>query len=272
MRAKAETITAPFVALALFALLLAWPVGVDFRETFYPATRALVAGHNPYAAARMFANPAYALVPLVPVALGLHIGAAIMRLFALTALAYTARRMGAGVVAVVLFLTLPTTVMGLWANNVDWLALLGSVQHTALAVPLLLVKPQIGAALVAFLLVQALRHRGMFGLRAFVPAAVLLTLSVALYGTPDAHALTYPRTSSWNMAAFWWPRSMVLGAALLAAALATGRKRLALLAGPYFAPYVSWASWGAVLVVFVNRWWVMLVIWVTMWVWVFSHM
>jgi len=268
---KANTAVLPMLAAlsVLFAVLLAWPPGIDWSETFYPATRAFVTGHNPYRAASLFANPVYVLALLVPGTVGVHVGGALMRIAALCTFAYVVRKMGGGVLSLVLFLTLPSTILGLWANNIDWIAVLGSVQRTALAAPLLLSKPQIGGALLAFLFVQAVRYRGVRGVFAFFPLIALLALSLLLYGVQDAAAYEYPRASGWNMAAFWWPRGIVLGAVMLMAAIATDSRRLALLAAPYLAPYASLASWGATLIAFVNRWWVMLAIWFTMWAWIF---
>ena len=93
-----------FVMLAAAYL----PTGIDWHQAFYPASRAVLHGDNPYEAAPEFNLPSWALVPLLPFApFPEAVGRGALFVAALAVLAGTAYRFGASPVAVGMFLVSP---------------------------------------------------------------------------------------------------------------------------------------------------------------------
>ena len=100
------------ILILLLVMTITLPPGIDWRLTYRPATLALLRGGNPYALevspqAPFFAAP-WGLLPLIPLALlPVEVGRALLLVISLAAFAYTAKKLGAGVVAMVAFLLSP---------------------------------------------------------------------------------------------------------------------------------------------------------------------
>lgn len=121
------------VLICLLAVAAVWagarylPPGIDWRDTYRPAARALLSGKSPYTVDIYFAAP-WALLPLIPFALLPEtIGRAVLLLVGLIAFAFTARRLGAKPLSMTAFLLSPPVLHCLLNSNIEWLPLLGAV-------------------------------------------------------------------------------------------------------------------------------------------------
>lgn len=110
------------------------------------------------------------------------------------------------------------------------------------------IKPQIGAGVVVFWVVQAWRRGGWREMmNTFAPIAVVTVVSLFIFGFwPSRFSNAEYRW--WN--ARLWPASIPVGLALLVAALRKNRIQFAMGASPRLSPYVLLHSWvGALLAI-----------------------
>ncbi len=233
-------------ALALFALGLALPAGIDWRLVFRPAARAMLTGGSPYAVPGFY-NPPWALLPLLPLALlpdpldhavGFALGAAVF--------AFVVYRLRGTPIAAGLVLLSPSALQCLYNGNIDWMALLGFVLPPRWGLFLLAVKPQIGAALALYWLVEAWREGRLRAVwRLLWPVAAAAALALLIFGFWPA---AWRETGAMRWNASLWPASLPIGLWMLAAALRRREVRLAMAATPFLSPYVLLGSWAGVLV------------------------
>ncbi len=237
------------LVVAVMAFVL--PPAVDFHNYFRPAAQGALHGISPYENAGFF-NAPWALIPLIPIALlPESLGRAVLVVVAFLTYAFTAYRMGAKPLAVVFFLLSPTVVQDLLNGNLDWLAMLGFVLPRPLGIFFLAVKPQIGAVVGLFWLIEAWRDGGWRrALHDFWPIILALGLSFVAFGL-------WPLRFQANLTMWWnaslWPMSIPVGLALLTGAIRKRSQRLAMAAAPCLSPYLLLHSWGAVLLAIVNR-------------------
>jgi hypothetical protein len=232
---------------------LTLPVGVDWRDTYRPATLAMLRGGNPYdpavsPTAPFFAAP-WGLIPLIPLALfPLEVGRALLLIISLVSFAYTTKKLGAGLVAMVAFLLSPPVVHCLLNANVEWMPLLGFVLPPQLGLFLIAVKPQTGFAMGIFWLYEAWRKGGIYEIiRVFAPVTVALLLSFLLYGLWPFR-FNNVLTIAHQFNASLWPMSLPVGLALIVTALRKGEKTYIMPASPCLSPYVLFHSWSSAVV------------------------
>lgn len=237
-----------FIALASVAL----PPGIDWHQAFYPASRALLQGDNPYAAAKEFHLPAWSLVPFLPLApFPEAIGRGALFMAALVTLGGLAFRLGASPVALGLFLLSPPVVALLLTGQIDWLVLGGLVVPLPLGALLLSIKPQIGAVVLLWCAVELARRRDGKGIAiCFGPLMVLGICQLALFGLTPLRAARNVGYS-WNMSL--WPWSIPVGLALFALSLTRRNGRYAMIAAPLLTPYVLLHSYSMLLLAVVHR-------------------
>lgn len=242
------------VAVVLVAVMAAvLPAGIDWRDTYRPATLAMLQGRNPYArdvapTAPFFAAP-WGLIPLIlPALLPANVGGAILLLVSLIAFTYTAKKLGAGLIATVAFLVSPPVVHCLLNANIEWMPLLGFVLPPQIGLFFIAVKPQTGFAVGIFWLIEAWRKGGWREvLRVFAPVTVALLLSFVLYGLwPFNFGGVIGIAQTFN--ASLWPVSIPVGLALLVTAIRRREICFAMPASPCLSPYVLFHSWSAALV------------------------
>lgn len=227
------------------------PQAVDFHNYFRPAALGVWQGRSPYDNPGFF-NAPWAILPILPIALLPEtVGRAILAVAAFLTYAYTAYRLGGRPLAVVFFLLSPTVVQDLLNGNLDWLTMLGFVLPRPVGLFFLAVKPQIGAVVGLFWLVEAWREGGWRRVaRDFSPFVGALALSFVIFGL-------WPLRFQANLTMWWnaslWPMSIPVGLALLTAALRKRSQRLAMAAAPCLSPYLLLHSWGAVLLAIVDR-------------------
>lgn len=232
--------------LALIAIVsLTLPASVDWRSAFRPAAQEMLLHGNPYRAEGFF-NPPWAVLPMLPLAfLPERVGSAVMFVMGLAGFAYAAYRLGAEPLVLGAFLISPPVMHTLLNGNIDWLPLIGFVLPPQIGLFFVLVKPQMGAAVAAFWLVEAWREGGWReAVRVFWPVSVATALSLLLYGL-------WPLRSGQEVGLWWnaslWPASIPVGLALLVAAVRQRRIEFAMGAAPCLSPYVLLHAWSGAL-------------------------
>lgn len=213
--------------------------------SFYNAGRAVLELHNPYAVNGFF-NPPWLLLLLTPLsALPSGLAHALLMLGAFVCIPLVARRLGASVLAATaLALSIPA-LDGLHQVNIDGIVLLGLLVPPQWGLFLLLLKPQIGAAMVPFYLVESW-HRGGWKeiVPTFLPLALVSLISFAIFGNWLGGTGNL-RDAFWNNSLF--PYSIPVGLALFVHSIEKRDWRFALPASPCLSPYVGLSSWSCAL-------------------------
>lgn len=223
--------------------------GIDWYQTWLPASSALLAGHSPYTVPTFISAP-WALLAVLPLAwLPPTVGRWVWFFISLAAFAAVPWRLGASPVATVAFLLSPTVVHCLLNANMDWLPLLGLILPRPLGVFALAVKPQVGIGVLVFWLAESIHEGPLAVARLLAPVCIVTALSFAVFGWwPGLFAQATAHT--WN--ASLWPYSLPVGAGLLVHALRVRRWEHALAAGPCLSPYVALHSWAGALLAIVR--------------------
>lgn len=237
------------IGLIIF-LSLFLPSGVDWNVSYRPAAQALLHLRNPYAV-REFYNAPWSLLPILPLALlPSAVGRAVFFLGSAVALGLAAHRLGAKPLTLGAFLLSPVVMHSLLNGNIDWLVLLGFSLPPRFGLFFLVVKPQEGAIVALFWLVESWR-KGRFKevARVFWPVTVALLASFLLYGFwPLRFGAALGK--SWN--ASLWPFSIPVGLVLTVAALRKRDIKYAMGASPCLSPYVLFHAWAGALVALVT--------------------
>lgn len=226
-------------------------LGVDWYQTYRPATLMLLSGQSPYntpALKAAFANAPWALLPMIPLALlPPALGRGLYFAISLAAFAVAAYRLGARPPALLAFLLSPVVWHCLLNANVDWMPLLGFGLPPQLGLFLVLVKPQMGYMLALFWLVEAWRSGGIKEvLRVFAPVSLAFLLSFLIFGPWLLDMRKVTDYTTWN--ASLWPVSIPVGLTLVVAAIRTRQAGYAMAASPCLSPYVLFHSWASALI------------------------
>ena len=234
----------------VWLLSLALPPAIDWDKTYVPVAQAVLAGRSPYSV-EGFYNPVWALIPILPLALlPPAVGRAVFFLVSLSAFAYAVYRLGAKPLAMGAFLASPPVMHCLLHANVEWMPVLGCVLAPRWGLFLVLVKPQMGAAMALFWLVEAWRTGGWRRVvYVFWPVTAALALTVLVFG---AWFASFGEAVNFDWNASLWPASIPVGLALMVAALRVRRKELAMAAAPCLSPYVVFHSWAIALAAIVS--------------------
>ncbi len=217
------------------------PAGVDWRLAFRPAAREMLSGHSPYLVSGFF-NPPWTLLPMLPLALLPEaLGRAFFLVMNLILFVYVAYRLGATAITMLFFLLSPPVLHSLLNGNIDAFVLLGFVLPPPIALFFLSIKPQIGAGVALFFLVEAWRAGKLRGvIKTFAPVSAAWLVSFLLYGWWIGD-WGQEVELWWN--ASLWPLSIPVGLALLVAAVRLRRKEFAMAAAPCLSPYVLLHAW-----------------------------
>lgn len=253
MRAAIRKLILPLVlgALILAALYwavgLLWPaVGVDWRETFYPAAQAVLHGSSPYSVPT-FRNAPWTILFLIPFALfGERSGGILYFLASLLLYAWVAYRLKARPLVLAAFLLSPPVVYGLRMLNVDAIVLVGFVLPAPVGLFFVLLKPQMGIAMLFYWLAEAWRKDGFKAvLGTFAPFTIALALSFLFFGNWLAGRQADLVDSFWNISL--WPWALPIGLVLVVLSMRDRRKDFAMAASPFLSPYLAYHSWVSVL-------------------------
>jgi hypothetical protein len=217
----------------------------DWDMCFYPATRRLLIGLNPYLVPPHCNFTPWALLPLIPLALfPPNIGMALLSTLGIVTLAFVAKKMGAQRLAFLAIAGNPVFIWHYFFNpNIDWLVAIGFLMPTHLGLPLVLVKPQLGACVAVFWFAETWRKNGFQAvISSFFPVTLIIMLSFLFFGSYLLQASTMATEFHvWNFAP--WPWGIPLGLALLAHSLSRHSKSSAILASPFLTPYIAIVSW-----------------------------
>ena len=227
------------------------PYGVDWRDVFRPAARAILRLESPYSVKGYF-NAPWAVLPLIPLAiLPESIGYGLLVLLSMVGFAYTAHRLGAKPIVVVAVLISPPVLHSLLNGNIDALAVLGFVLPPQIGLFFILIKPQIGIAVALYWLIEAWRQNGLREvIHVFGPLTVVLIGSFLLFGL-------WPLQFEQEIDLWWnaslWPASIPVGLVLLVTAIRRRRMEYAMAASPCLSPYVLLHAWVGALLALVSQ-------------------
>ncbi len=228
-------------------------VGIDWRETYYPAARAVLEGNNPYLAAPTFRNLPWTLIPMLPLAIfSERVSGDLYFILTLALYTWVAVRLKASRIALIAFLLSSPVVYGMRMLNVDALALVGFILPPQIGLFFILIKPQMGIAMIPFWMFETWRAGGWRSLlRAFLPATIATVLSLVIFGTASIGRSNDLLQSAWN--ASLWPWAFPIGFALTILAVRNRRKDQAMAASPFLSPYLAYHSWVSVLAGLMQR-------------------
>lgn len=231
--------------LTIVALSFVLPPGIDWTESYRPAARELLSGRSPYNVPG-FVFPTWAVLPMLPLGvLPDNIGRAVWFVMSLAAFGYTAYRLGARPLAMLAFLASPPVLHCLLNANIDWLAILGFAFPPQIGLFFIVMKPQMGVAVVVYWLVEAWRDGGVKEVvRVFWPVTVAMLATFVIFGLWPL-AFTERVTYWWN--ASLWPSSIPVGLTLLVVAVKKRDMRYSMGASPCLSPYVLLHSWSGAL-------------------------
>ncbi|MBI3153045.1 MAG: hypothetical protein HYZ21_12980 [Chloroflexi bacterium] len=230
-----------------FAILQVWPiVGIDWKETFYPAARTALEGKNPYLVPT-FRNVPWTILFVLPFALFSEtVGGILFFIASLGLYAWSAYRLKASRMALVVFLLSPPVVYGLRMLNVDIFVLIGFILPAQIGLFFVLIKPQMGIAMIPYWLVKTYKQGGLKQVfQTFMPVTIALILSFLFFGNWLSGKQADLLVSFWN--ASLWPWAVPIGVVLLALALRDLREDFAMAASPFLSPYLAYHSWVSVL-------------------------
>lgn len=246
-----RSIVVVLAAVGLVATVWAWSQysylpAYDWEHYFRPAARELLAGRSPYNIGGFY-NPPWVMALFMPLALlPERIGGGFIVIASLVAYAYIANRLGAGKLATIALLLSMPVVFDMHATNINWLVALGFVMPPQIGLFFVLAKPQVGAAVALFWLVEAYRDGGIHKvITTFAPVGIALALSVAIFG-PFWSGSDSVIDAGWN--ASIWPAGIPIGLVLLWKSIKLREMRYAMVASPFLSPYVAGHSWSIVLV------------------------
>jgi len=221
------------------------PPAVDWHLFFRPAAQELLHLRSPYSV-QGFPMPPWMLLPVLPLALlPENIGGALFLLLNLMVFVYSAYRLGATTTTMVVFLLSPPVLHSLLNGNVDSFVVLGFVLPPPIGLFFLSIKPQIGAGVALFWLVEAWRTGGLREVfKTFTPVAIAWLASILVFGF---WFLNWENKVDlwWNASA--WPLSIPVGLALLVAAVRKRKMEFAMPAAPCLSPYVLLHAWSGAL-------------------------
>ncbi len=235
------------LVLFFWGVGLIWPlVGIDWKETFYPAAKAVLEGKSPYTIPT-YRNVPWTIIPLLPFALlSEKLGGIAFFIVTYGAYAWVAYRLKASPLALMAFLVSPPVFYGMRMLNVDIMVLIGFTLPPPIGLFLVIIKPQMGIAMVPFWLIEAWREGGLKGVvKTFIPVTIALILSFILFGNWQAGKQSDLVGSIWN--ASLWPWAIPIGIVLTMRSLRDRRKEYAMSASPFLSPYLAYHSWVSVL-------------------------
>lgn len=235
------------IGVLFLATRLIWPiVGIDWKETFYPAARAVLQGKSPYSVPT-FRNVPWTILPLLPFALlSEELGGIAFFIVSFGIYGWTAYRLKASRIALLAFLLSPPVIYGMRMLNVDMLVLLGFTLPAPVGLFFVIIKPQMGIAMGLFWLIEAWHEGGIKSvIKTFAPITIAMAFSFVLFGNWLAGRQADLLSSAWN--ASLWPWAVPIGIVLIALSLRDRRKDMAMSASPFLSPYLAYHSWASVL-------------------------
>ncbi len=241
------------------------PVGIDWRDTYLPATLAALDGKSPFTVEIFYSAP-WAVIPLIPFAImPYEIGRLGVFVLGLGIFAYVPIKLGAKMPATIIFLMSAAVIGCLNNGNIEWMPLLGFVLPPQVGLILLAIKPQVGIGLGLYWFITIWKYKGLKEVAmVFAPVTILLLISFVIYGP---WVLRFRQTLAWSVDnTSFFPYGLFIGAVLLIRSLKQKNDRLAMSAGPFLSPYVLQFTWVAILVSFLDEPFELLVVVICLWI------
>ena len=240
-------------------------IAFDWLNTYMPASLAIWSGQSPYGNSVFYAAP-WSAVLLIPFALmPYQIGRWSLFAIGLLSFAYTAYKLGAGRLAMIIFLTSAAVIGCLNNGNIEWMPLLGFVMPPWLGLIFVMIKPQVGIGIAVYWFIEAWRNGGFKQIfKTFTPVAIAFLTSFWLYGPWLLRFKTTLELSVDNMSIF--PNGFFIGLVLLAYSIHRNEKRAAMASGPFLSPYVLQFTWSVPLLALINDTWLLFVAWLGLWI------
>ncbi len=215
--------------------------GWDWAETFYPATKLLLQGGNPYDVGTLH-NPVWALFPLIPMAmLGPGRGGAAFLAVSFFCFAFAAYRLQRRPGSLVVFLLSPLVLWSVSTCNIDGIVFAGFFLPPSVGLFFAAMKPQIGFIPAVLWTYQAWKLGGLRNVaRIYLPLLLALAATFLIYGNWFAGRTDDMLTAWWNLSLFPW--SVPVGLFLVFLAFRKTRYSGAIAASPFFSPYVGLQS------------------------------
>lgn len=229
---------------ALFAVIAAISMRLptaDFYVNFYSAARAVLQGRSPYEAPAYSSAP-WGIIPFLPFALlPAMLARGVYFAFCLFLLAYMAWQLRANALAVAALFLSPTAIATLLVGNLDAMVVAGMMFPPAIGLVLLMIKPQIGAGVALYYLIDLGRtRRWMQAVRAFAPVTAAVVLALIVFPAWYTRMSSLP-ANPWNRSLF--PYSIPAGLALLWISLRNRNPYFALASTPFLAPYLTFPTY-----------------------------
>lgn len=252
-------------AALFFGVSTIWPiVGIDWKETFYPVAKAVLEGQSPYTIPT-FRNVPWTVLPLIPFALFSEtVGGILFFLATYVGYGWVAYKLKASSMALIAFLVSPPVFYGMRMLNVDILVLIGCVLPAPIGLFLVIIKPQMGLAMVIFWFVEAWRNGGIREVvKTFAPVTIAVLLSFLLFGNWQVGRQSDLPGSFWN--ASLWPWAIPIGLVLLMISLRDRNKEPAIAASPFLSPYLAYHSWASAILGLIRRDFEFVIVVIGMW-------
>lgn len=220
------------------AWLLRGVFGVDYVHFFRPALAAV----EPYAVPGFY-NPFWVFLPVwVSGWFGVY-GLAVWVVMNLCCFVWVCLRLKMPLWAVIPFLVFSGALMGVLVGNVEGFVALGLVLPAPVGIVFLMMKPQIGLAVTAYYVLEALIYSGWRkAALILVPVLVLFSVSFILYG--DWFLKPLELIGRGYNTIFYFPIGVPVGVALVVAGVARRNVGYALMAIPFTTPYMIFHTWA----------------------------
>lgn len=213
-------------------------LGVDYLYFFEPALHA----KNPYAVAGFY-NPFWIFAPLWVVEFFGEYKMPVWLVLNLCGFVYTFVKLKLPLWSILPFLIFSGAFMAMYVGNVEGLVALGLVVPAPLGIVLLMMKPQIGMAVTAYYVLEALIYSGWRkAALILVPVLVLFAVSFGVYGAWFLKSVEVIR-GGYNTI-FYFPVGVPMGIALIVAGVARRNVGYALMAIPFTTPYMIFHTWA----------------------------
>lgn len=225
--------------LITIVIYYSFPVG-EHWYTYRSAALKLLSFNNPYHIEKFF-NPPWALIPVIPFALlPVRIGNAIWSASSLFAFGFVARKLGASWFVTLVFLVLPHTLYNLIQINLDWVVALGFLLPPQIGLFFILIKPQLGAFLALYWLIEAWRTGGIKKVtHEFGPIAIVFLLSFIIFG----FYLTKAQFMILYEDKHFWPITVPIGLMLMYISIRDKKPGYSIACAPLLSPYIQLYSW-----------------------------
>lgn len=256
-------LSSALVALVLAIYIYVPDLGIDWRDTYRPATLDLLSLQSPYQI-KSYLNPPWVLIPLIPLAfLPVKIGAAILAVINLCSFLYAAIRLGAKPPAAIAILLSHPILFAAWYGQIDGILTIGLSLPPQIGLFFVLSKPQIGLMIALFWLIEAWRNgRTKEVFRIFAPVSLAFIVSFLFFGFWPTQSVNPNYEASISL----FPQSIPIGLALFVYALQKRKAGPAISSSPFLSPYLGPHGWSTALMGMIPNTWIVIVGVIGIWI------